>query len=106
MISIRRAIAAIAVAIAFAACTGTALAATFNVTTNGTYVEHPPTAVAIEQTRDQAFAPSVLRVTSDGGGFNWGDAIIGLAAGVAITVLVLRGGLAVAQRRSGHIRHA
>jgi hypothetical protein len=105
MITIRRAIAGISVAVALAACTSTAFAATFDVTNNGTYEQRPPTAVAVEQYKDLA-TPSVVRVTTGSGGFNWGDAVIGLAAGVAITVLILRGGLAVAQRRSSHIRHA
>src|ERR1700722_18675132 len=98
MITIRRVIAGISVAIALAVSTGTALAGTFDVTTNGTYVEHAPLAVSLEQTRD-AVSPSIVRVTAGTNGFNWGDAAIGLAAGVAITALIAGSGLAVAQRR-------
>jgi hypothetical protein len=39
-------------------------------------------------------APVVVRVTS--GGFSWGDAVIGAAAGSGLTLLV--GGLAVGRR--------
>lgn len=106
MITIRRAIAAVTVAIALAATTGTALAGTFDVTTNGSYVTHPPTAVAIEQTRDAEITPSVVRVTAQSSGFNWGDAVIGAVAGVAIAALLMGSGLAVMQHRPSHIHHA
>jgi hypothetical protein len=35
-------------------------------------------------------------------GFNWGDAAIGAAAGLALTLLVVGGGIAVSRRRSVH----
>ena len=106
MTTIRRVIAAMSIAIALTAFTGTALAGTFDVTTNGTYVEQPPTAVDVEQYKDAIATPSVVRVTSASSGFNWGDAVIGAVAGIAITALILGSGLAVAQHRPSNIRHA
>jgi hypothetical protein len=35
-------------------------------------------------------------------GFDWGDAAIGAAAGLALTLLVVGGGIAVSRRRSVH----
>jgi hypothetical protein len=110
----RRIIAGISVAAALAAGAGPASAGQFNVNNKGGYVQVPPkSAVAIEQQRDTTGAPAVVRVTAAGGGLDWGDAAIGAGAGVAISALLLGGGLAVAERRSGgirrsdgHIRHA
>jgi hypothetical protein len=104
MSSTRRIAAVIATVATLIAGTGTAFAGQFNVNKHGSYVQVPPT--TIEATRD-ALAPTIVRVTAAGGGFNWGDAGIGAAAGLAIATLVAGGGLALTERRSGGgIRHA
>ncbi len=107
MITIRRVVAGVAVAIALAACTGTALAATFDITTNGTMVLNPPPAhvTAASQRKGEALAPLMVRVRSEKGGFNWGNAVIRLGSGVAIAALTMGSGLAVVQRRQNHTRY-
>ena len=42
----------------------------------------------------------------DNNGFDWGDAAIGAAAGLALTLLVVGGGIAVSRRRAVHHRGA
>ncbi len=104
MSTTRRIIASVAVAAMLAVSAGTASAGEFNVNSHGSYVQDPPT--SIDATRD-AVAPTIVRVTASGGGFDWADAAIGAGAGVAISALLLGGGIAVSQRRpGGHIRHA
>lgn len=105
MITIRRVIAGVSVAITLAASTGTALAGTFDITANGTMVLNPPPAhrAVAGHRRGEALAPIMVRVTSVKGGFNWGDAVIGLVAGVAIATLTMGSGLAVVQRRQNHM---
>lgn len=47
----------------------------------------------------------IVRVTVPANGFDWGDAGIGAAGGVAITMLVVGAGLTLSQRRNGYPRH-
>jgi hypothetical protein len=44
-------------------------------------------------------APTVVRVVDGNSGFDWGDAGIGAAGGVALALLGLGGALTVSQRR-------
>jgi hypothetical protein len=68
---------------------------------------HPP---AVYSRQDKSLLPSsdspqaVVRITSPDGGFDWGDAGIGAAGGVAIAMLGLGGALAVSQRRPRRTR--
>jgi hypothetical protein len=105
MTTIRRTITATIAAAVFAISAGTALAGQFNVNSNGSYVQVPPkSAVAIEQQREATELPTIVHVTSSGGGFDWADAAIGAGAGIAIAAIVLGGGLALTQRRAtGHV---
>ena len=43
---------------------------------------------------------TTVRVITPAGGFDWGDAGIGAAAGVALSMIGLAGALAVSQRRT------
>ncbi|MGH2867714.1 MAG: hypothetical protein ACRDNK_09120 [Solirubrobacteraceae bacterium] len=45
-------------------------------------------------------APTVVRVVAGNSGFDWGDAGIGAAGGLALAMVGLGGGLAVSQRRA------
>ncbi|MGZ6563472.1 MAG: hypothetical protein ACXVH1_28535 [Solirubrobacteraceae bacterium] len=55
----------------------------------------------------KALAPqAVVRVQVPQGGFDWGDAGIGAAGGVAIAMLGVGGALVVSQRRPDRDRHA
>jgi hypothetical protein len=49
-------------------------------------------------------AQTSVAATSPSDGFDWGDAGIGAAAGLALAVLGVGGGLALIQRRSGRTR--
>jgi hypothetical protein len=98
MIIIRRIIAAVSAAVVLAAGAGPAWAGEFNVTKNGSYVQVPP---------KTQVTPTIVRVTAGSTGFDWGDAGIGAGAGIAISIIVLGGGMAASGRRTGgHIRHA
>jgi len=51
-------------------------------------------------------SPTIVRVTNPtaASGFDWGDAGIGIAAGVALSMIGLGGALAVSQRRTRRSR--
>jgi hypothetical protein len=55
--------------------------------------------------QNPAPAPTtIVRVITPTGGFDWGDAGIGAAAGVALSMIGLGGALAVSQRRTRRSR--
>jgi hypothetical protein len=99
MSSTRRIAAVIITVVSLFACTGTALAGQFNLNGNGSYVRVPPASGPAITSPTQA--PTLVRVVAASSGFNWGDAGIGAAAGLAIATLVAGGGLALTERRSG-----
>ena len=49
---------------------------------------------------------TIVRVITPAGGFDWGDAGIGAAAGVALSMIGLGGALAVSQRRTRRSRRS
>lgn len=49
--------------------------------------------------------PAIVRLTAHASGFDWGDAGIGAAGGIALSMLGLGGALAVSQRRTQRTRH-
>ena len=104
MTTTRRIAAVVCTAIALAACAGPAFAGTMNLNGNGSYVESPPTHAQYTSS-DQAATPAIVHVTASNG-FDWGDAAIGAAAGIAIAALLVGGGLTLAQHRQGGVRHA
>ena len=106
MTSIRRIAILVSTVIALAASTGTALAAQFNENGKGSYVDVPPASGQTFVSSGQPAGPTIVHVTA-ASGFNWGDAAIGAAAGIAIAILVVGGGLVLTQHRpGGHVRHA
>jgi hypothetical protein len=50
-------------------------------------------------------APPVVRVQAPANGFDWGDAGIGAAGGLALSMIGLGGALAVSQHRTRRARH-
>jgi hypothetical protein len=48
---------------------------------------------------DQSPDPTIVRVTAPNNGFNWDDAGIGAAAGLAISLIAVGGTLAVSRNR-------
>ena len=51
---------------------------------------------------DQRSDPTIVRVIAPSNAFDWGDAGIGAAAGLALAMLGLGGTLALSQRRPRH----
>ena len=102
MTSTRRILSGIAVTSALAAGAGPASAGQFNVNSSGGYVQLPPVPTHVGS---PSVRPTVVRI-STGSGFDWGDAGIGAGAGIAISALLLGGGLMASQRRASHVRHA
>jgi hypothetical protein len=105
MITIRRIIAAVSAAILLAAGAGPAWAGEFNVDKQGSIVR-VPSHVSPLASPVQSAPPTIVHIAT-AGGFNWGDAAIGAAAGVAIAFLLVGGGLVLTQRGpGGHVGHA
>jgi hypothetical protein len=46
--------------------------------------------------------PTIVRISSTGGGFDWSDAGIGAAGGFALSMIGIGGALVVSQRRTPH----
>jgi hypothetical protein len=57
---------------------------------------------AVDRTR-RAAAPTIVRVTTPDGGFDWRDAGIGAAGGFALSMIGVGGALVVSARRSPHL---
>jgi hypothetical protein len=88
-----------AAVIALAAGAGPASARFLDLNPNGSHVPAPTQAVA------PSAPPAVVHVTADANGFDWGDAGIGAAGGLTISMVGLGGGLVVSQRRARRVRH-
>lgn len=102
----RRIVVVVCSAIALAAGAGPAVAGTLDLNSNGSYVESPPTNAQVQNTSGaQAGTPTIVHVAASNG-FDWGDAAIGAAAGLAIAALLVGAGLTVTERRHGGIGHA
>jgi hypothetical protein len=90
--------AAVALALALGAQATPAAAWVSNINAHGSYVPSPTT-----NTQGPAAAgprPTILRVNSRTGGFDWGDAGIGAAGGIAVSMLGLGTALALTGRRT------
>ncbi len=61
----------------------------------------PPSTTAPRTAKVSSPRP-VVRLQAPGNGFDWGDAGIGAAGGVALSLIGLGGALAVSQRRTRH----
>ena len=59
----------------------------------------PPSTTAASTAKVSA-APPVVRVQAPANGFDWGDAGIGAAGGLALSLIALGGALAVSQHRN------
>ena len=92
-----------AVALALAAAAAPAAATPVDLNANGSYV---PAAVGSSSAPSHvsqpapASTPTIVRMSSGNGGFDWGDAGIGAAGGFALSMLGLGSVLAVSQRRT------
>jgi hypothetical protein len=106
MTSIRRIIAVICAAVVVAVSSSSALAGEFNVNSSGSYVQVPPHSTLTSASADGSISPTVVRVRVASHGFDWGDAAIGAAGGIAIVLLLAGAGLSLAQLGRNGIRHA
>lgn len=52
---------------------------------------------------DQSSDPTIVRVIAPNNGFDWGDACIGAAGGLAISLVVVGGALVVSRRRDHRV---
>jgi hypothetical protein len=94
-----RIITSVLVVIGLAASSSSALARPFDLNANGSYV---PAGSPSMQTQAAApvSQPTVVRVSAPANGFDWGDAGIGAAGGVALTMVGVGGALVASGRRS------
>jgi hypothetical protein len=86
-----------------------AAAREFNINANGSIVPAGSPSVAYhpsQPTAVQGSAATIVRVTARDGGFDWGDAGIGAAGGLALTITAIGAALAVSERRDRGSRHS
>lgn len=106
MTSHHRIITSAAIVLALAASAAPAAARPFDLNANGSYVPantqpvSNPGGVAYTNGNSSSSAPATIVRVSSGGGFDWGDAGIGAAGGIAISMLGLGTALAVSGRRA------
>lgn len=75
----------------------------FGLNANGSAPAPPASALAPRQPAAPT-PPTIVRAAAPNSGFDWGDAGFGAAAGFAISMIALGGGLAVSQSHSRLIR--
>lgn len=90
---------AILVSLGFAISATSAQAWQSNLTPNGSQVPAGSPSVT-RQASITTTPPTVVRVISSDGGFDWGDAGIGAGAGFALSMIGVGGALVASQRRS------
>lgn len=96
---------AVIVSLGFAVSATPALAWQSDLTPNGSEVPAGSPSVT-SQAGVPATPPTVVRVIASSGGFDWGDAGIGAAGGLAISLIGLGGALAVSERRGRRTQRA
>jgi hypothetical protein len=93
----------IVLALALATTAAPASARPFDLNANGSYVPAGSPSM-LSQTAPPAqpvsSSPTIVRVTAGNSGFDWGDAGIGAAGGIALSMIGLGGVLAVSQNRA------
>lgn len=89
------------VALALATTAAPASAKTFDLNSNGSYVPSGSPSMRSQATSHSTnIPPPVVRITAPNSGFDWADAGIGAAGGLALSMVGLGGALAVSQHRS------
>jgi hypothetical protein len=83
-----------------------ALAGPFNVNSHGSIVPAggPSMRSPVAKTEAVSTAPTIVRVTAPNSGFDWGDAGIGAAGGIALAMIGLGGALAASRNRARRTR--
>jgi hypothetical protein len=90
-------------ALALGASAAPALAVPFDINANGSEVPAGSPSMRIPvatPTSAVSTAPTIVRVTAPGSGFDWGDAGIGAAGGFALSMAGLGAALAISQNRA------
>jgi hypothetical protein len=82
------------------AAAGAAPASAWQSNLNANGSEVPANEPALSQATPPSSPPTIVRVTARNSGFDWGDAGIGAAGGLALSMVGLGGALAVSQRRT------
>jgi hypothetical protein len=107
MISTHRTTTAAAVILSLAAAGAPAAAATVSGTNPATTANQTPASVysrpdksMIRSTTPGSATQAVVRILTPPNGFDWGDAGIGAAGGLALAMIGVGGALAVSQRRN------
>jgi hypothetical protein len=95
----------LALALALAASAAPAAARQFDLNANGSYVPAGSVSMRASQPSRPVGPPTIVRVSAPNSGFDWGDAGIGAAGGVALSMIGLGGALAVSQHRTRRTRH-
>ena len=100
MTTYHRIITSAIVGLALAASPAPAFAQPSDVNANGSLVPAIVSAPreAINSGRSGSIPSRIVRVTAPGGSFDWGDAGIGAAGGVVLSILTLGGALTRSQR--------
>lgn len=96
---------AVLVSLGFAIGAAPALAWQSDITPNGSEVPAGSPSVTSQATIP-ATPPTIVRVSATNGGFDWGDAGIGAAGGLALSMVGVGGALAVSQRRTRRTRNS
>jgi hypothetical protein len=106
MSTIQRTSIGLVMALALGAGAAPALAGPFDVNSHGSIVPagSPSMRSPVAKTEAVSTAPTTVRVTAPNSGFDWGDAGIGAAGGIALSMIGLGGGLAVSQNRARRTR--
>jgi hypothetical protein len=105
----RTAAVAAALVLSVAGSAAPAVARPFEITPNGSIVPAGSPNIASQASPSTGVlgtAPAIVRVTARDNGFDWGDAGIGAAGGLALSMTALGCGLAVSERHGRRTHHS
>jgi hypothetical protein len=100
MTTIRRISVGLALTLALAVIAAPAFARTFDLNANGSYVPTGSASVQATNPSHPVTPPAVIVRVAAPSGFDWGDAGIGAAGGLALAMVGLGGWVAVSQSRA------
>jgi hypothetical protein len=100
MTSIHRTSTALALTLALGVSAAPASARPFDVNASGSYVPSAAASVQATEPSHSVSQPPVIVRGAASGGFDWGDAGIGAAGGIALSMVGLGGAVSVAQNRA------
>lgn len=111
MTTAHRLASSLAVTLVLATGAATASARPFDLDGNGSYMPAPSASVQAPNqgtapTHAASGSPMTVRVVARDSGFDWGDAGIGAAGGVALSMIGVGGALSLSHHRTRRPRHA